>query len=106
MLAYLPATRSFTLEHPQRPLWQIRDGEQVPALATLRAAAARQLGSPATLVGVYTWHPPVMESALRMYVFERMRQLGVRMGPHDVVTVRLASGPSGLVMNLEPIRSR
>jgi hypothetical protein len=104
VLAYLSATNHFVLERPQRPLWQIRDGEQVPALAELRSAAARQLGAPASLVGIYTWHPPVLESALRMFVFERMRQLGVRLGPQDEVTVRLASGPGGCVMNLEPIR--
>lgn len=104
VLAYLPATNHFVLERPQRPLWQVRDGEQVPALAALRIAAARQLGAPASLVGIYTWHPPVLESALRMFVFEQMRQLGVRLGPQDVVTVRLASGPGGCVMNLEPIR--
>lgn len=104
VLAYLPGLNHFVLERPQRPLWQVRDGEQVPALAALRSAAARQLGAPASLVGIYTWHPPVLESALRMFVFERMRQLGVRLGPQDVVTVRFASGPAGAVMNLEPIR--
>ena len=106
VLAYVSATRSFALEHPQRPLWQIQDGDSVAALANLRAAAARQLGSSASLVGVYTWHPPVLESALEMFVLQRMRQLGARLGPQDVVTIRLASGPSGWVMNLEPIRVR
>lgn len=105
VLAYLPAARSFTWEHPQRPLWQIRDIERVPALAALRAAAARRLGVPPGLVGLYTWHPPLFESALRMFVLGRLEQMGARFGPRDVVTVRLASGPGGFVMNLEPVRA-
>jgi hypothetical protein len=31
--------------------------------------------------------------------------LHVSLGPRDVVTVRLASGSGGTVMNLEPIRA-
>jgi len=46
----------------------------------------------------------VFEDALRMFVLERMEELHVRLGPRDVVTVRLASGSEGAVMNLEPIR--
>ena len=42
--------------------------------------------------------------ALRMFVLERMQELHVHLGPRDVVTVRLASGSEGAVMNLEPIR--
>ena len=105
VLAYSPATQSFTLERPLRPLWQIRDGERVPALAALRAAAARRLGASPELVGLYTWHPPDLENALRMFVLARMEQIGVHLGPHDVVTVRLASGTDGFVMNLEPLRA-
>jgi hypothetical protein len=103
MLAYSPATQTFTLERPLRPLWQIREGERVPALAALRAAAARRLGTSPELVCLYTWHPPDLENALRMFVLARMEQMGVRLGPHDVVTVRLASGTDGFVMNLEPL---
>ncbi|MBZ5544052.1 MAG: hypothetical protein LAO07_10285 [Acidobacteriia bacterium] len=62
------------------------------------------LGVSPTLVGLYTWHPPVFENALRMFVLERMQELHVQLGPHDVVTVRLAAGSEGAVMNLEPIR--
>jgi hypothetical protein len=105
VLAYSPATQTFTLERPLRPLWQIRDGERVPALAALRAAAARRLGASPELVRLYTWHPPDLENALRMFVLARMQQMGVRLGPHDVVTVRLASGTDGFVMNLEPLRA-
>ncbi len=105
VLAYSPATHTFTLERPLRPLWQIRDGEQVPALAALRSAAARRLGVPPELVGLYTWHPPVLENALRMFVLARMQQMSVHLGPRDVVTVRLTSGRGGLVMNLEPVRA-
>ena len=47
---------------------------------------------------------PVFENALRMFVLERMEQMGVQLGPRDLVTVRLASGPGGCVMNLEPIQ--
>lgn len=104
VLAYVPDTHSFNLERPERPLWQIHDGERVPALAELRAAAGRWLGVSPTLVGLYTWHPPVFEDALRMFVLERMQELRVHLGPRDVVTVRLASGSEGAVMNLEPIR--
>ncbi|MGD0923125.1 MAG: hypothetical protein ABSA70_15385 [Terriglobia bacterium] len=104
VLAYVPDTHSFNLERPERPLWQIHDGERVPALAELRAAAGRWLGVSATLVGLYTWHPPVFENALRMFVLERMQELHVHLGPRDVVTVRLAAGSEGAVMNLEPIR--
>jgi hypothetical protein len=104
VLAYVPDTRSFNLERPEHPLWQIYDGERVPALAELRAAAGRWLGVSPTLVGLYTWHPPVFEDALRMFVLERMQELRVHLGPRDVVTVRLASGSEGAVMNLEPIR--
>jgi hypothetical protein len=103
VLAYVPDTHSFNLERPERPLWQIRDGERVPALAELRAAAGRWLGVSPTLVGLYTWHPPMLENALRMFVLERMRELHVHLGPRDLVTVRLAAGPEGAVMNLEPI---
>jgi outer membrane biosynthesis protein TonB len=105
VLAYLPATHSFDLERPERPLWQIHDGDRVPALAELRAAAARWLGVSPTLVGLYTWHPPVFEDALRMFVLERMQELRVHLGPRDVVTVRLAAGSDGAVMNLEPLRA-
>ena len=105
VLAYLPATRSFTLKRALRPLWQIRDGEQVPALAALRLAAARQLGVSPELVGLYTWHPPVLENALRMFILARMEHLGLQLGPSDVVTVRFASGPDGCLMSLEPIRA-
>jgi hypothetical protein len=104
VLAYVPGTHGFILEHPEHPLWQIYDGERVPALAELRAAAGRWLGVSPTLVGLYTWHPPVFEDALRMFVLERMQELRVHLGPRDVVTVRLASGSEGAVMNLEPIR--
>jgi hypothetical protein len=103
VLAYVPDTHSFNLERPERPLWQIHDGERVPALAELRAAAGRWLGVSPTLVGLYTWHPPVLENALRMFVLERMQELHVHLGPRDVVTVRLAAGSEGAVMNLEPI---
>jgi len=105
VLAYLPATRRFTLKRPPRPLWQVREGERVPALAALRDAAARQLGVSPELVGLYTWHPPVLENALRMFVLARMEHLGVQLGPSDVVTVRFASGPDGCLMSLEPIRA-
>ncbi|MGA2982577.1 MAG: hypothetical protein ABSG32_02115 [Terriglobia bacterium] len=104
VLAYVPYTHSFNLERPERPLWQIHDGERVPALAELRAAAGRWLGVSPTLVGLYTWHPPVLENALRMFVLERMQELHVNLGPRDWVTVRLASGSEGTVMNLEPLR--
>jgi len=104
VLAYVPDTHSFNLERPERPLWQIHDGERVPALAELRAVAGRWLGVSPTLVGLYTWHPPVLENALRMFVLERMQELHVHLGPRDVVTVRLAAGSEGAVMNLEPIR--
>jgi hypothetical protein len=30
--------------------------------------------------------------------------MGVHLGPRDLVTVRLASGPGGCAMNLEPIQ--
>jgi hypothetical protein len=104
VLAYVPGTHGFILEHPEHPLWQIYDGERVPALAELRAAAGRWLGVSPNLVRLYTWHPPVFEDALRMFVLERMQELRVHLGPRDVVTVRLASGSEGAVMNLEPIR--
>ena len=106
VLAYVPDTRSFNMERAERPLWQIRDGERVPALAALRTAAGRWLGVSPQLVGIYTWHPPVLENALKMFVMERMQDLHVQLGPRDVVTVRLASGAEGAVMNLEPIRAR
>jgi hypothetical protein len=105
VLAYLPATHSFTLKRPLGPLWQIREAERVPALAALRSAAARQLGVSPELVGLYTWHPPVLENALRMFVLARMEDLGVQLGPSDVVTVRFASGSDGCLMTLEPIRA-
>jgi hypothetical protein len=105
VLAYSPATQTFILERPMRPLWQIRDGERVPSLAALRAAAARRLGASPEFVGLYTWHPPELENALRMFVLARMEQMGVHLGPHDVVTVRLVSGTGGFVMNLEPLRA-
>jgi hypothetical protein len=104
VLAYLPATQSFTLKRPLQPLWQIREGEQVPALAALRSAAALRLGVSPELVGLYTWHPLVLENALRMFVLARMEYMGVQLGPSDVVTVRFASGPDGCLMSLEPIR--
>jgi hypothetical protein len=104
VLAYVPGTHSFNLERPERPLWQIHDGERVPALADLRAAAGRWLGVSPSLVGLYTWHPPVFEDALQMFVLERMQELHVHWGPRDVVTVRLASGAEGAVMDLEPLR--
>jgi len=75
----------------------------VPALAVLRAAAARRMGASPELVGLYTWHPPELENALRMFVLARTEQIGTHLGPHDVVTVRLASGAGGFVMNLEPV---
>ena len=106
VLAYVSDTRSFNMERAERPLWQIRDGERVPALAALRTAAGRWLGISPELVGIYTWHPPVLENALKMFVMERMQDLHVQLGPRDVVTVRLASGSEGAVMNLEPIRAR
>jgi hypothetical protein len=105
VLAYGPSTHSFTLKRPLLPLWQIREGEQVPALAALRFAAARWLGVSPELVSLYTWHPPVLENALRMFVLARMEHLGVELGPSDVVTVRFASGPDGCLMTLEPIQA-
>jgi len=104
VLAYLPATHNFTLKRPLQPLWQIREGERVPALAALRSAAALRLGVSPELVGLYTWHPLVLENALRMFVLARMEQMGMQLGPSDVVTVRFASGPDGCLMSLEPIR--
>jgi hypothetical protein len=104
VLAYVPRTHSFVLERPEHPLWKIHDGEQVPAIAELRAQAARWLDVSPNLVGLYTWHPPVFEDALRMFVLERMQELHTHLGPRDVVTVRLAAGSEGTVMNLEPIR--
>ena len=104
VLAYLSDAHSFDLERPEHPLWQIHDGERVPALAELRAEAGRWLGVSPELVGLYTWHPPVFEDALRMFVLERMQELRMRLGPLDVVTVRLTASSAGTVMNLEPIR--
>jgi len=104
VLAYVPGTHSFVLERPEHPLWQIHDGEQVAAIAELRAEAARWLDVSPNLVRLYTWHPPVFEDALRMFVLERMQELHTHLGPRDVVTVRLAAGSDGTVMNLEPIR--
>jgi len=106
VLAYVPDTQSFNLERAERPLWQIRDGGRVPTLAALRVAAGRWLGVSPELVGIYTWHPPVLEKALKMFVMERMQDLHVQLGPRDMVTVRLSSGSGGAVMNLEPIRAR
>ena len=103
VLAYVPGTHSFNIERPELPLWQIHDGEQVPALAELRAAAGRWLGVSPRVVGLYTWHPPVFENALRMYVLERLQELHGHLGSRDVVTVRLAAAPEGAIMNLEPI---
>lgn len=105
VLAYLPATHSFALKRPLRPLWQVQGGERVPALAALRSAAAGQLGVSPELVGLYTWHPPVLENALRMFVLARLERLGVQLGPSAVVTVRFASGPDGCLMTLEPIQA-
>jgi hypothetical protein len=105
VLAYLSATHGFILKRPLQPLWQIRGGEEVPALAALRSAAAGRLGVSSELVGLYTWHPPVLENALRMFVLARMEHMGVQLGPSDVVTVRFASGPDGCLMSLEPIRA-
>jgi hypothetical protein len=105
VLAYVPGGHTFNLERPERPLWQIHDGERVPAIEELRAAAGRWLAVSPKLVGLYTWHPPEFENALRMFVLERMQELHVSLGPRDLVTVRLASGPGGTVMNLEPIRA-
>jgi len=105
VLAYLPATHSFTLKRPLRPLWQVREGERVPALAALRSAAARELGVSPELVDLYTWHPPVLENALRMFVLARIEHLGVQLGPSDVVTVRFASSPDGCLMTLEPFQT-
>jgi len=104
VLAYVPGTHGFNWERPERPLWRIYDGERVPALAGLRATAGRRLGVSPNLVGLYTWHPPVFEDALQMFVLERLQELHVHLGPRDVVTVRLASGSEGAVMNLEPMR--
>jgi hypothetical protein len=104
VLAYLPATHSLTLRRPLQPLWQIREGERVAALAALRSAAASRLGVSPEFVGLYTWHPLVLENALRMFVLVRMEQMGVQLGPSDVVTLRFASGPDGCLMSLEPIR--
>jgi hypothetical protein len=103
VLAYVPNAHRFDLERPEQPLWQIHDGERVPALAELRASAARWLGVPPSLVGLYTWHPPVLEKALQMFVLQRMQELHVHLGPSDVVTVRLASDAVGAVMNLESL---
>jgi len=105
VLAYSPATHRFTLKRPLLPLWQVREGERVPALAALRSAAARELGVSPELVGLYTWHPPVLENALRMFVLARIEHLGVQLGPSDVVTVRFTSGPDGCLMTLEPLRT-
>jgi hypothetical protein len=104
VLAYLPATHGLTMKRPLQPLWQIREGERVPALAALRSAAASRLGVSPELVGLYTWHPLVLENALRMFVLARMEHMGVQLGPSDVVTVRFASGPDGCLMSLESIR--
>ena len=93
------------MERALAPLWEIREASRVPPLAALRSVVARRLGVRAELVGVYTWHPPAFENALRMFILERMDRLGIRLGPHDVVTVSVASGPNGYVMNLEPIRA-
>jgi hypothetical protein len=104
VLVYSPVTHSFILKHPLQPLWQVHEAERVPALAELRSAAAQQLGVSPELVGVYTWHPPDLENALRMFVLARVEHLGVQLGPSDVVTVRFASGPDGCLMTLEPIQ--
>jgi hypothetical protein len=103
VLAYLPASRDFAWEWPLLPLWQVRDAGQVPQLAVLRDIAAQRLGVPAELVSLYTWHPSVFENALLMFVRERMQAMGIHLGPRDMVTVRLTSGSSGWLMNLEPI---
>ena len=105
VLAYTPATHGFILKRPLQPLWQIREAEQVPALAALRSDAAARLGVSPELVGLYTWHPLVLENALRMFVLARMEHMGVELRASDVVTVRFASGPNGCLMSLEPIRA-
>jgi hypothetical protein len=105
VLTYSPGTHGFILKRPLQPLWQIREAEQVPALAALRSDAAARLGVSPELVGLYTWHPLVLENALRMFVLARMEHMGVALRASDVVTVRFASGPDGCLMSLEPIRA-
>jgi hypothetical protein len=105
VLTYSPATHGFILKRPLQPLWQIREAEQVPALAALRSDAAARLGVSPELVGLYTWHPLVLENALRMFVLARMEHMGEELRASDVVTVRFASGPDGCLMSLEPIRA-
>jgi len=106
VLTYLPASRRFASERPSLPLWEIRDAQQVPALAALRAEAAGRLGVSPEVVRLYTWHPPALEMALRVFILERMQQLGVPLGPGDLVIVAFAPSPDGCVMKLETIRSR
>ena len=72
VLAYLPLSRTFTVERALAPLWEIREASRVPPLAALRSVVARRMGIRAELVGVYTWHPPAFENALRMFILERM----------------------------------
>ena len=102
VLAYVPASRNFALERPLLPLWQILDSQQVPELSV--AFGCRPAGCSPGIGGPLHLHPPVFENALRMFVLERMEQMGMPMGPGDLVTVRLATGPAGWVMNLEPLR--
>jgi hypothetical protein len=104
VLAYSAASRSFTLEQPRRPLWRIRDVERVPALVVLRSAARRQLHVSPELIGLYTWHPPMFEDALQMFVVERLRDLGVELSSRDSITVSLVSAPAGYLMKLEAVR--
>jgi hypothetical protein len=105
VLAYSAESKNFSIELALRPLWQIRDVDRVPALVFLRQAAARRLGVPPALVSLYTWHPPLFENALRMFVLERMEQLGIALDAADVVAVRVLSGPNGYVMRLDPVRA-
>ena len=56
----------------------------MPALVELCFVAARWLGVSPELVSLYTWHPPVLENALRMFVLARIEYLGVQLGPSHV----------------------
>lgn len=102
-LTYDPSSGRFVLDQVSTPLWRVENPGVVSGLDRLMAEAALQLGLPAGLIQVFTWHPTDFENAIKAVILRRISDSATVPAEIDSVTVSFRSTDRGYVLDLDPI---
>jgi hypothetical protein len=103
VLAFSPL-KGFFWEQAQSPLWRVESPELVPELENLRGEAAQQLGLPRDDIEIYTYHPPMLESALQALVLRRIEESGLHPSEVASATVSFHVTQDGFIIELESLK--